>query len=141
MSLRKEMEGTPVVGEVDGPVPGCAVNHPSWPEEIYVRQMSVPERKKYDAYGYKLLGGKELEEDGVDVETLWGLKPYLVCKFACDKQGNRLFDDGDDGWIEATLPGHVVVAIAEAAAEFNKLTPSSLKEATKNSESGKPTDS
>lgn len=141
MSLRKEMEATPIVGEL---VPvDCKVNHPAWPAKVFVRTMRGSDRRKYDNFGFQVTGGKELGEDDVaaKIDSYWALKPFLVCLCLVGEDGARLFEDGDEEWIEANLSGSLIAIVSDAAAKLNKLTPEEVVAEQKNSESGTPSNS
>ncbi len=103
--------------------------------------MGGSDRRKYDSYGYKASGGKELEDGKIDIDALWKLKPFLVCLCACDEHGKLLFDAADLDFVEETLPSQVIVDLSDAAIAFNKLSIQEEKEEQKNSVSGTTNDS
>ena len=141
MSLRQEMESTPIVGDLLEVK--CEVNHPAWPERVFVRQFRGSDQRKYETYGYQVTGGKELAEDDIAsrIDTIWSLKPFLVCLCLAGEDGKRLFEDGDAGWIEENLSGALITEVSDAAATFNRLGAAAAMEEQKNSESGIPSDS
>lgn len=142
MSLREKLEATPFKGNLHGPI-DCTVDHPDWPAQVFVRKMFGADRRKYDAYGFEVTGGKELEEgdDAERVKRLWALKPFLVCLCLAGADGARLFADGDESWIQDNLPGDVITKVSDEAGEFNGLFVGAVAQEQKNSGSGTPSGS
>ena len=140
MSLRQEMESTPIVGSLSEPIQ-CEVNHPAWPAQVYVRQLCGSDLRAYEKILAKTQ--KETGADAIEVSTVdaWDILTFLVCRSLVDADNNRLFDNDDQQWIDDNLPGAVIVQISGIAIEFNGLNATAVADEQKNSESGTPSDS
>ena len=140
MSLRKDMEATPIVGSLSGPIE-CEVNHPKWPKQVFIRQLCGSDLRAYEKLVVSIqaaLGG-----DGVDVTApeAWDILTFMVCRCLADASNKRLFDNEDQQWIDDNLPGSVIVQLSSVAIEFNDLKSNSVADEQKNFESGIPSDS
>lgn len=140
MSLRQKMEGTPLVGDLHGPI-SCDVKHPEWPAEVYVRQMRGSDRRLYEKMLLKMQ--PELALAGAEISTAdaWEIRPFLICRCLVTEKNERLFDNEDQQWIDDNLPGSVIAELSDAAIEFNRLGGKAVMDEQKNSESGTPSTS
>lgn len=140
MSLRKEMEATPIVGSLSEPIE-CAVNHPSWPKQVYVRQLCGSDLRAYEKLLAKVQASSGSTEIEVSATEAWDILTFLACRCLADESNKRLFDNEDQQWIDDNLPGAVIVQVSQIAIEFNGLKETAVMDEQKNSESGPPSDS
>ena len=93
------------------------VEVPEWGLTLYVRTLSIRE-----------VGELQKLARQVDEADRVSLVPQLVCRSACDQQGNRIFGHDDAEALAEKNPA-ALARVADAAAKINGLAPDSVDHA------------
>lgn len=102
------------------------VDIPEWGGRVYVKQMTASERDQFEA-------------DLADAEAKHGARgsysAKLAVRVACNKDGERLFQDSDHGAV-GRKSAFAVRRIVNAAQTSSALSATALDDAVKNSDAG-----